>query len=243
MGQQHDRSRERRVDRAERYFRYPKYSLSLTDQRHLAGFSKSLDDQLKEVLDVVGSALKRVNSSRQSRASASVAHQTEMEQRKVDEVARRERVKRGIFHDPRLDAVSGNGIMSELGIGDERLDDVIMPPVEGEEAALEKKAKQCERERERGRGSAAITSSLEGLPIVVLRNYDAKGASKREDLLDVLANWATALIDKEVRINHIATFPRCLHTAARLLMSSWRATTAKARSGSPSRSALAPLRP
>ncbi|KAJ6470268.1 hypothetical protein C8R47DRAFT_1298951 [Mycena vitilis] len=34
-----------------------------------------------------------------------------------------EKIRRGVFHDGRIDCVAGNGVMSELGIGDERMDE------------------------------------------------------------------------------------------------------------------------
>jgi hypothetical protein len=84
--------------------------------------------------------------------------------------------------------------MSELGIGDENLgDDFDAPDVR------EKHTGDFFNSSESSKPiSEARDNDLLGLPVVVLKNYDAKGAAKREAILNVLANWSTALIENQV---------------------------------------------
>ncbi|KAF8303080.1 hypothetical protein DL93DRAFT_2102538 [Clavulina sp. PMI_390] len=181
-------------------------SASLIGQK--AGFSKSLDEQFKDVLDVVGAALKRVNASHHKNLATLHERILLLEEREREEKRKRHAIHHGMFHDPRLDCIAGNGIMSELGLGDERLDDVVdsWDDWEAEEkagAGVEAGTKSLEGKPKTSPAPAPVMatpreSDLAGLPIVVLKNYDAKGATKREALLEVLANWSTALIENQV---------------------------------------------
>lgn len=164
----------------------------------LAGFSKTLDEQLKEVLDVVGSALKRVNSNHKGRTEALHEHDEVLANRRAAEAGRRQQILLGVFHDPRLDSIAGNGVMSELGIGDERLDDFF------DNGAINPPAASSQTEQQPPR-VAAPANDLSGLPIVVLKNYDAKGATKREPILEVLANWSASLIENKVHLIQISS--------------------------------------
>ena len=92
-----------------------------------------------------------------------------------------------------MDSVVGNDFMSDSGLTDEDYWE------EGEEfnAALALPAPSAvangnmEQEED-------LSDPYENLPIVVLKNYDAKGAAKREDVLNALANWSGALIENQV---------------------------------------------
>lgn len=160
-----------------------------------AGFSKSLDEQLKDVLDVVGSALRRVNLYHADNIKTAKAREQQLQRRKIEEAARLERIRRGVFHDGRLDCVSGNGVMSELGIGDENIEDNSEVP----DAWAAEAAHSTETTKSIPN---PFTNDISGLPIVILKNYDAKGAAKRESILNVLANWTAALIENQVRAKH-----------------------------------------
>jgi hypothetical protein len=188
----------------------------------VAGFSKSLDEQLKDVLDVVGSALRRVNSSHADRLRATKARERVTERRRLEDAIRLERIRRGIFHDPRLDCVSGNGLMSEVGIGDERLDDDFEARDSWEVETVDH-SKSSESEKSESEPPAI---DIPGLPIVVLKNYDAKGAVKREAILNVLAIWSAALVENQVR----GRSERILRelTGSRLHMSLWQAIIGRA---------------
>lgn len=150
---------------------------------------------MKEVLDVVGSALKRVNSNHVKKAAAAHAHDQALERRQSEEILRRQRIRGGLFHDGRLDCVAGNGVMSELGLGDEQMDDAFEstdPPTPASYAVGLSESKPTQPPNAKG--------ELSALPIVVLKNYDAKGAAKREAILEILANWSTALIENQVSL-------------------------------------------
>lgn len=86
-----------------------------------AGLSTSLPAQVQQVIGVVGSALAGVSESYRAQIEKQVRKERLREEREEEERRRKERVKRGEWHDGRLDCVAGNGVMSELGVGDERL--------------------------------------------------------------------------------------------------------------------------
>lgn len=114
---------------------------------------------------------------------------------------------RGIWHDGRLDCVAGNGIMSELGFGDELLTDADMDAWHGNAKVMVMNAAAVENvgiasteaeEKERKLRNVDDTQAVETLPIVVIRNYAAKGGANREELLSVLATWAASLAENQV---------------------------------------------
>lgn len=125
------------------------------------------------------------------------------EEKKAEEASRRERMLRGIWHDGRLDCVAGNGIMSELGFGDELLTDADMDGWHGNATemavigATMENHKDAE-EKERKLRSVDDTQAVGALPIVVIRNFAAKGGTNREELLSVLATWAASLAENQV---------------------------------------------
>ena len=157
------------------------------------------------MLDVVGTALKRVNSSHAASVAKAQHRQQEQEDLKIQNALRSDRIRRGTWHDGRLDCVSGNGVMSELGIGDEvfgNADEVDIPPPSEEDmhASGGEVLKDTDADQRKKKKRAPVPGSqddISGLPIVVIRNYGTKGASKHEASLDALANWAAALIENQ----------------------------------------------
>lgn len=101
------------------------------------------------------------------------------------------KIQRGEWHDGRLDCVAGNGIMSELGIGDEKFG-----PDDAEAGADENEllldTGVLGEDKPNGDHDA-----MEGLPVVVIRGFEDKVGGKSE-LLDVVAEWATSLVDNRV---------------------------------------------
>jgi hypothetical protein len=91
--------------------------------------------------------------------------------------------------------VAGNGVMSELGIGDELIgdDDAVAHDVSG-------KSPEYAEETDRKQKIKEDLEAVGSLPIVVIRNYAAKIGSSREELLEVLAQWAAMLAENQVRI-------------------------------------------
>jgi len=103
-------------------------------------------------------------------------------------------IQRGEWHDGRLDCVAGNGVMSELGIGDEKFG----PDDEDIEAKVtESLASEIEDESKPG----GDLEAMQGLPVVVIRGFEDKVGGKSE-LLDVIAQWATGLVENKVNEPH-----------------------------------------
>ncbi|EIN07712.1 hypothetical protein PUNSTDRAFT_114198 [Punctularia strigosozonata HHB-11173 SS5] len=84
-----------------------------------AGLSTSLTEQLKQVLDITATALHRVSASHRTALQRRIKEEEKRESMRRERERRRQRIRDGTWHDPRMDCVAGNGVMSELGIGDE----------------------------------------------------------------------------------------------------------------------------
>lgn len=178
-----------------------------------AGLSSSVTDQLQQILIVVGTALKGVTSSHVSSIRRQVREKEYAEMRNVVEKQRRNEILQGTWHDGRLDCVAGNGVMSELGFGDEpmfesdgtgptQITNLDEKQGHGEETARK------ERTREE-------MEAVRALPIVMIRNYEVKAGSSREELLTVLAQWAATLAENQVCLN----FPRLCTNLPRVFCS------------------------
>lgn len=124
------------------------------------------------------------------------------EDRIAAEISRHARVRNGTWHDGRLDCIAGNGIISELGFGDEPMYEADMESQvheeEGDEMTREKEMLIRQQERERKERSVQYAQAISDLPIVIIRNYATKGGTNREELLDVLATWAASLVENQV---------------------------------------------
>lgn len=145
---------------------------------------------------MVGTALKGVSSSHRAAIQRQVRNHKLQEVEHQNEARTRERIRQGTWHDGRLDCVAGNGVMSELGIGDE-----LMGDDDAEEVVTSNTSDKAEHVEETDR-KRKITEDLEAvgsLPIVMIRNYAAKVGSSREELLEVLAQWAAMLAENQVR--------------------------------------------
>lgn len=161
-----------------------------------------MTEQLEQVLAVVGDALGRVKSSHLSH----LKHRTrEEEQRQTQmraEKDRQTRIKRGTYHDGRIDCIAGNGIMSELGVGDEMLGDWDADAevkIQAEPTTNEKiDPTQPQNSEERRQKSTEDVQAVETLPILVLRNFESTGGGK-DEVLDVLSHWAAGLADGQVK--------------------------------------------
>ena len=169
-----------------------------------AGFSTPIDQQLRAILEVVGGALKDASTHARQQHRNEQENQRKQVELKAEKAHRREMIIRGGWHDGRLDCIAGNGIMSELGLGDEGtreeelspvvplIDDIA--PIKGEGAppspsqlpVVTEKVKTIDEESE----------FIKTLPIVVLKNFAQKSA--RGDLWNVLAEWAAGLVENKV---------------------------------------------
>lgn len=125
----------------------------------------------------------------------------------------RQRIRDGTWHDGRLDCVAGNGVMSELGLGDEVLgeadkdaprvvelsSDEVQIGEKADDAQHEKrKNKEAEDTRKKQRSEEDV-HAIEAMPIVILKGFESKGGSaRREELLNALATWVAALAENQV---------------------------------------------
>ena len=157
----------------------------------IAGVSKSLPDQLTEILNVVAVGLSRVATAHKSDKQREVDREQRRREQETQGRIVAEKIDRGVWHDGRIDCVAGNGIMSELGVGDEPMDtseEVISPNGASTEA----------KEERRENLSEAELDAVSAMPIVVIRNYSSKIGATREELLAVLASWAASLVENQV---------------------------------------------
>jgi hypothetical protein len=163
----------------------------------LAGVSSSLPEQLDQILAVVTLALKRVSSSRRNEIQRQIKHDAHLEEQRIQRAHKLQAIIHGTWHDGRLDCVAGNGIMSELGVGDEcfELANSVNAMSPEEEEALGTENEKAFKRR-KAQNSIDITNSL---PIIVIKNYTASfGSSTKEALLEALAQWAAKLIENKV---------------------------------------------
>ena len=163
---------------------------------------------MQQILGIVATALVKVSSSHRDAIQRKIKNQEREEQKKAAEASRSERIRRGLYHDGRLDCVSGNGVMSELGIGDELMTSDDMESLhedadkspggkirKDQEDAVKKEAGEKRERKERSeQGMQAVGT----LPIVVIRNFASKGGANREELFSVLASWAATLAENQV---------------------------------------------
>jgi len=115
----------------------------------------------------------------------------------VQEAQKRQAILNGTWHDGRLDCVAGNGIMSELGVGDEQfdLDNSVRMPSETSQLDLEEQEKVTRKQK-----TLEDLEAISALPIVVIRNFASNmGRATREEVLEVLAQWAASLAENHVR--------------------------------------------
>ena len=163
---------------------------------------------MKELLDVVGSALKNATSHQRTRKARAAESSASAIRRAEEEQQRRSRMMKGTWHDGRLDCVAGNGIMSELGFGDELLlpedFDEVNPEVAIGGVHIEtlnggKPIDPCTGGTvKRNDMSSKEIEALETLPIVIIKNYATKRG--RDDVLTVLAKWTASLVENQVRL-------------------------------------------
>jgi hypothetical protein len=165
-----------------------------------AGLATSLSEQVQQVLSVTGAALAGVSASYRTDIAKHAKADRAREVRVADDELRKERVRAGEWHDPRLDAVAGNGIAAELGIGDERVeglggDRVKIAPLGSQPAApaAEKSTPDDvsagasqEKEKEGWRAALPSLTSLSGASSTDEKTPDADAQKEKE-------GWRAAL--------------------------------------------------
>ncbi|CAA7267988.1 unnamed protein product [Cyclocybe aegerita] len=171
-------------------------SVGLIGQK--AGLSSSIPDQLKQILAVVTAGLRRVSASHHSTIQRHIKQEENLEAHRIQEAHIRRSIREGRWHDGRLDCIAGNGVMSELGVGDEPFgEDMIVriPEEQDEEQTMAEKDHAIRRQT-----TQEDVEAIRSLPIVVIRNFAlTAGSTSREEMLNVLAQWAATLAE-----NHVA---------------------------------------
>ena len=167
------------------------------------------------MLEIVGGALKDVSANTRHRHQERQEYEKNQVDMRAERDHRREMIMRGGWHDGRLDCIAGNGVMSELGLGDEPTcegDLTQLPPplldgnapIRGE--AVPPTATSLAQAVETP-GSAltpkgeldAESEVIKTIPIVVLKNFAQKSA--RGDAWAVLSEWGASLVEN--RIAHV----------------------------------------
>lgn len=191
-----------------------------------------MTDQLNQVLTVVTRALQAVSASHVRAAELERVRAEQAEKRRAAQDVIVNRIRHGTWHDGRIDVVSGTGVISELGVGDEPfgiLEDESSPGVEPSgppsdqarseaelmrEAMIELGKPEVERRNDRiisqekkdgHKHEAADADALAALPIVIIRNYAVanKTGGSKEELLAALAQWAANLSENQVSVSTV----------------------------------------
>ncbi|GAA6010157.1 hypothetical protein JCM10207_005643 [Rhodosporidiobolus poonsookiae] len=171
-----------------------------------AGFSSSLDTQLKAILEVTSSALSSIATSTRARAAATLANSSSRRDTQHEREAAAEQLRTEGVRDGRIDAVAGSGVVSELGGGiegpaageDKEVGDGVKVEIVGpQSAAFIKDAVRsvCQNAATEGESPA---QSVERLPVVVIKSFSGKGEAKQELLYDVLSEWAAVLVENQI---------------------------------------------
>nr|XP_018263526.1 exonuclease [Kwoniella dejecticola CBS 10117]OBR85684.1 exonuclease [Kwoniella dejecticola CBS 10117] len=184
-----------------------------------AGFSTPIDQQLRQILEIVGGALKDVSTHAQQEHQQETQHLKDNADIAIERERQRRLIARGGWHDGRLDCLAGNGVMSELGVGDEPyLEgdlDLAPPPLMDDTAPIRGEAvpptsaslpapKQASPEEIAAKAAQqaanadldAESEEIKSLPIVVLKNFAQKTA--KGDLWTVLSEWGASLVENKV---------------------------------------------
>lgn len=151
--------------------------------------STSLPDQIRQILEVVGTALHSISSTRNKQARHDRENTIQSEEQVWAAERVQELIRRGIWHDPRMGPILGGGVIAELGVGEEPFNERDQDFVNYSpktELATEKRASY----------DPSGPKAMDTLPIVVLKNYTANG---KEEVMGVFAKWAAALVEEQVR--------------------------------------------
>ncbi|KZV94062.1 hypothetical protein EXIGLDRAFT_835266 [Exidia glandulosa HHB12029] len=178
-------------------------SVGLIGQK--TGFNASLEQQVRDMLQVVASGLQGVTSQHDKDVRARERAMERKQQQQARAGAVVERIKRGAYHDGRMDCIAGNGIMSELGFGDEPMGEndfedprVVEEPVQVEDVQqkIDQEVQLIPVKREDSMAKS-VPEAVKALPVVVIKNFAAPGSSK-DEILSALAEWAGTLVDNDI---------------------------------------------
>ncbi|KAH9833231.1 uncharacterized protein C8Q71DRAFT_875757 [Rhodofomes roseus] len=79
-------------------------------------------NQLKQIVEIVGTGIGRVNTTHWRQHDRAVQNAQLAALRREEEARVRERICAETWHDRRVDCITGNGVMSELSVGDDVFD-------------------------------------------------------------------------------------------------------------------------
>ena len=149
---------------------------------------------------MVGTGLGRVNTTHRKQHERAVQNAKLAERRRAEEARVRAQIEAGAWHDGRLDCLAGNGVMSELGVGDEAFHpEVVGTASSSQEKQVEGGEKRREEPRQQERSEEDV-QAIEAMPIVIVKGFETKGGgASKEELLDVLSRWAASLAQNQVR--------------------------------------------
>ena len=125
--------------------------------------------------------------ARGARAAAARA-----EERRRQEEQRRRAIFAGTSHDPRADCLAGNGVMSELGVGDELFRPEDGDFVEESQTFNEKDSTSPELRPDSRARSPSDQQLLQSKPIVVIKNFATKRG--QDAIIAVIAKWTASLV-------------------------------------------------
>jgi hypothetical protein len=151
-----------------------------------AGFSTTTESQLSDILGVVAAALQRVRESHEKNANRDIERAHIIARRKKINL---DRTAHSYDPAPPQDAMNALGPGNDEGIsGSDEKGAQLPPPLISPVGAPVPIASR--------RG---VEEAVDDLPIVLITNYQPQGA-KREELLNVLAEWAAKLVEDKVSV-------------------------------------------
>lgn len=143
----------------------------------------------------MGSGLKGASLHESQRSKRKIKQAEEMERRRTDNIRRYALMQLGTWHDGRLDCVSGNGVMCELGIGDEFMRpedyDVDLSALTDFDLTNSSEVKSAAKQK-----SPTELQSLRSLPIVIIKNFATKRG--KDSVIEVLSKWAATLANNKI---------------------------------------------
>jgi hypothetical protein len=147
-----------------------------------AGFSTTTESQLRDILAVVAAALQRVRESHERNASR--------DSERAYIIARRREINSDRMAHPYDPALSedaknslGPGNDEDISGSDEKQAQLPLLPISPAPIVSRR----------------GVEEAVDDLPIVLITNYQPQGA-KREELLNVLAEWAAKLVEDKVSV-------------------------------------------
>lgn len=150
------------------------------------------------MLDVVGTGIRHVNSRKQKDLKKQKTASQKALEREAEQALFAEEIRKGIWHDGRLDCVAGNGVMSELGVGIERFSPDDQTPTRAE--WLEPERQESDAMEKNGRNGVSKTQldieAVKTMPIVIVKNFATKRG--RDNILAVVARWSASLVESQV---------------------------------------------